>query len=162
MRKHVYLAVLCGLLVLLSGSNAFAEEKLITANNPNSILELAKGYGRASLTKDSVGDPLIEAKMDGLVYNIYFYGCTEGENCGSIQFETGWSEDSRKITLDEINDWNNRKLFAHSLLNKSGNVRLRMDVLLRHGSTEKNLDGYFDVWSTLMKEFQNTVIAKKE
>jgi hypothetical protein len=94
------------------------------------------------------------------MYNIFFYGCTDGSNCESIQFETGWGKDAKKVSLDDINGWNNRKLFAHSLLNKSGLVRLHMDVLLRFGVTEKNLDAYFDVWRSLMNEFNSTVMAR--
>ncbi len=160
MHKYALIALLCGLFILSATSIAFAQEKLVTADDPNSILEVAKGYGRASLSKDSQGDPWIEGKMDGLVYNIFFYGCKNGINCESIQLETGWGKDAKKLSLDEINEWNSKKLFVRSMINKNGLVRLHMEILLRFEVTEKNLDACFDVWRALMKEFHNTVMVK--
>jgi hypothetical protein len=153
------IAICCALLALLAAPAAFAAERLITAQEPDVILEMAKGYGRASLSKDNDGDPWIEGKIDGLVYNIFFYGCKSGTDCESIQFEAGWGKDVKEISLDELNEWNRRKLFASSLINKNGLVRLHMDVLLRFGVTEKNLDEHFTVWRSLMKEFHGTVMA---
>ena len=153
-------AICCGLFALLATPAAFAAEKLITAQEPNAILEVSKGYGRATLSKDSHGDPWIEGKMDGLVYSVFFYGCKNGTNCENIQFETGWGKDAKNVSLDELNEWNRKKLFATSLINKKGLIRLRMDVLMRFGVTEKNLDACFDAWRSLMKEFHSTVMAK--
>lgn len=157
MRKYVHIIILCGLFSLLSAPMAFAEEKLITAD-PDAILEAAKGYGRASLVKDNQGDPLIEGKIDGLLYSIVFYGCKNGKNCENIQFETGWGENAKKISLDDINGWNRKKLFVTSFINKDGFVRLRMDIMLQYGVTEKNLDACFDAWVSLMREFHITVM----
>jgi hypothetical protein len=158
MRKTIFFAACCGIFVW-AASTARAEETLITARDPNVLLNLAAGYGRANLTKDAVGDPLIEGKMDGLSYNIFFYGCKEGNDCESVKFEAGWKNDGGEISLERLNEWNRAKLFAQaSINNKSGLVLLGYDILLRFGVAEKNLDTSFEVWRSLMKEFHTTVM----
>ena len=161
MRIFLHVVAFCGVFsLLMTIPPAFAAEKLITAQDPAAILAVAQGYGRAGLTKDSEGDPLIECKMDGLVYGVVFYGCKNGANCESISLDTGWDENARKLTLDDVNDWNRRKAFAKAVLLKNGRVRLRFDILLRFGMTEKNLDACFDVWISQLKEFHSTVMTK--
>ncbi len=142
------------------GSEAFAETKLVTAADPKAILEVAKGYGRASLGKDSQGDPHIEGKMGGLLYQIVFHYCTQGANCKSIQFFAGWRKTQKEVPLDVINKWNSERLFAYSVRDKEGQIRLLMDVFFPYGMTEELLDSYFSVWKILMKEFHATVMEK--
>lgn len=135
-----------------------AEQKIITAQDPDAILNVARGYGMANLTRDNQGDPAIEGRMDGKPYNIFFYGCTDGADCQSLQFETGWDEGAEKISLDTINEWNRRKLFVQSYKNKDGYIRLQMSMILRYGVTEKNLEAYFGVWASSIVDFQNEIL----
>ena len=64
---------------------------LIDATMPDKILEIAKGFGTASLDKDNVGDPRITGRIDGQKYTIHFYGCLNGKDCDDIQFYTYWT-----------------------------------------------------------------------
>lgn len=142
------------------GAEVFAETKLVTAADPEAILEVAKGYGRASLGKDPQGDPHIEGKMGGLLYQILFYNCTQGANCKSIQFFAIWRKTEKKVPLNVLNEWNSERLFGYSVRDKEGQIRLLMDVFFPHGMTEELLDSYFSVWEILMKEFHITVMEK--
>lgn len=158
MKRFVFLIIL--FFGSFYSSESFAEVKLVTAADPEAILEVAKGYGRASLNKDPQGDPNIEGKMGGLAYQIIFYNCTQGANCKSIQFFAIWRKTEKEVPLDVLNEWNGERLFCHSVRDKEGQVRLLMDVFIPHGMTEKLLDSHFSVWEILMKEFHTTVMDK--
>ena len=134
--------------------------KLITANDLDAILNLAKGYGSASLTKDNEGDPKIQGKIDGLNYGIYFFDCKQGASCGSILFNIGWTQEVKKVSLEETNAWNQRKRYAHAFLDKDGDVALQMDVMMKPGMTEENLDMYFQLWNQIIMEFQRDALKK--
>ena len=159
MRKSFLISLFFwGVLFAFSPAPGLAAEKVITARDSDAILNMAKGYGSASLDKDSDGDPLLTGKINGTSYNIHFYGCTNGSNCESIQFATGWSKDVKIVSLEEANAWNRKKRFVTAFTNTDGLILLRMDVMLRFDMDEKNLDIYFEIWKSIMNEFQRDVL----
>lgn len=160
MRTRIMLAALVTTLVLASSAAAATDERIIFGKDVNAIMEVAKGYGRASLTKDDGGDPQIEAKMNGVGYNIYFYNCTNNANCTSIQFVAAWSKNVKTATPEEVAEWNRSRRFGFAIINKAGLLMLKMDVMLAFGMVEKNLDVYFDVWKSLIGSLQKEVLQK--
>ena len=155
---------------LLPGRPALAAEKaetraadglkLIAASDPDAILNLAQGYGAARLTEDNVGDPKIRGRIEGLNYDVYFDDCKQGANCGSLMFYIVWGQGLGKISLEEVNSWNQRKRYAHAFLDKDGDPALQMDVMTKPGMTAENLNTYFQLWSQIIVEFQRDVLKK--
>ncbi|MDX5403520.1 MAG: YbjN domain-containing protein [Rhodobacterales bacterium] len=54
---------------------------LLDGSDPDAILSIAQGYGSAMLDVDSVGDPMIEGRIGGQAYTVFFYGCENGAGC---------------------------------------------------------------------------------
>jgi hypothetical protein len=156
--KIVYSAV-ASALVLASIASSAQAETLIDATNPNAILNVAKGYGAATLTKDSVGDPYISGMIEGTRYGVYFYGCTSGKNCREIQLRASW--DTSNISLGTINSWNQKNRFGHAYLYDS-NSHPSIDIMvnLNYGVSSRNLEDTFDTWKAVMNKFKLNVIEK--
>jgi hypothetical protein len=149
----IKLAIATGLLTSL-GAPLFAGQ-LITAEDPDAILNMAKGYGSAILKKDSTGDPFIVGRIDGTRYSISFYGCKNHKSCKDIQFTAIWS--GADTNLKKINQWNSTKRFGKAYIDKDGDVQLNMPVNLRYGVTVDNLDDTFDWWARIMKSFPKEI-----
>jgi len=80
-----------GILVGFGGVAGHAAQ-LVSAEEPEQILEIAKGFGSARLKTDSTGDPLIVGRINGTKYGIFFYGCNkQHKECDDIKFGAGWS-----------------------------------------------------------------------
>src|SRR5262245_40403120 len=76
-----------------AGDEAPASDgSLLTFADPDVILDVAKGYGSANLQKDGDGNPQIAGRIEGVKYSVLFYGCSNGANCRSIQFSTGYTD----------------------------------------------------------------------
>ncbi|MCF6201978.1 MAG: YbjN domain-containing protein [Hydrogenimonas sp.] len=143
-------------LLTMTMLSAPAAAGVIKATDTDSILNVAKGYGSATLKKDSSGDPLIVGRIDGTKYGILFYGCENGKNCDDIQFAASWS--GVKVTLQDINRWNKSKRYGKAYLDDDGDPRLEMPVNLDYGVTDENFDDTFDWWTKVLKEFKESVL----
>ncbi|MDR2503230.1 MAG: YbjN domain-containing protein [Deltaproteobacteria bacterium] len=157
MRKFLLTGILLLGLAGLAGQAAAAE--LISAKDAESILNMAKGFGSATLDKDKEGDPKITGRIDGMNYGIYFFGCKSGKDCDSILFATGWTKDVKKISLAEVNKWNQQKRFGHAFIDRDEDAALQMDVHLSPGMAVQNLEAYFQRWQSLMNTFRKEVIS---
>lgn len=130
----------------------------VSAGDPEVLAEIMRGYGSATISTDSSGDPKIEGRIDGTRYNVLFYGCKQNTNCGSVQFTTAWSHPG--ISLDTINDWNRDKRFGKAYLDSDGDPALEMNVNLRHGVSRKNFDDTVDFWRLVLKTFKEEVLGQ--
>ncbi|MDR1360479.1 MAG: YbjN domain-containing protein [Deltaproteobacteria bacterium] len=116
-------------------------------------MEIAKGFGSATLGKNESGDPMITGRIDGIKYGIYFFDCTSNKDCRSIQFSAGWST-TDKPSWDKINEWNRDKRFGKAFLDTDGDPRIEMDFPLPEVQTSY-LEIFFSWWQTALKSFQN-------
>lgn len=139
------------LALLTSVANA---EDLISATDVNKILNIAKGYGSARLTKDSSGDPLIKGKINGIAYSLYFENCDD--ECTVVQFYAGWAD--VEVSQDRLNTWNRDKIFGKAYQDEDGDPVLEMSVNLDYGVTVDNFDDTFDYWKLILQSFESTVI----
>jgi hypothetical protein len=128
---------------------------LITFADPDVILDIAKGYGSANLEKDSDGNPQIAGRLEGVKYWVYFYGCTNGANCRSIQFSTGYTD---PFTAAKANEWNYQYRYVKAYESKGSNFR--MDVDFQGGISHDNLDAQFDTWSGFIPTIKDFVSGK--
>ncbi|WP_341502328.1 YbjN domain-containing protein [Gallaecimonas sp. GXIMD4217] len=134
-----------------------ANAAMITAKDPQAILNIAKGYGSAVLEKDSAGDPKIRGRIEGIGYSIFFYGCKDGKSCDDIQFNAGWS--GTEVTLSDVNRWNSQKKFGKAFIDSEGDPILQMAVNIDHGVSEMNLEDTFNWWQVAMKGFKQEVLG---
>lgn len=142
----------------LTAPAALANSGMIDATSPEKILNLARGYGSATLETDSSNDPFITGRIDGIKYGIYFYGCTNNKDCDDIQFTATWSSD--RVSMSDINGWNSSKRYGKAYLDSDNDPALIMTVNLDYGVSYKNLDDSFMWWSRTVKSFRDTIVNK--
>lgn len=160
MLKRSIGSILLGIGVMVGlGTTTVGAAQLVTAEEPEQILEIAKGFGSARLKKDSTGDPMIVGRMNGTKYGIYFYGCNkQHKECDDIKFGAGWSGET--VSLKKINEWNRAKRFGTAYLDKEGDPNVDMAVNLDYGVSVENLEDTFNFWSLILKSFRKEVLGK--
>jgi hypothetical protein len=132
-----------------------SDGNLLTFADPDAILDVAKGYGSANLEKDSDGNPQVAGRIEGVKYWVYFYGCTNGANCRSIQFSTGYND---PFTPAKANEWNYQYRYVKAYESKGSNFR--MDVDFQGGISRDNLDAQFDTWNGFIPTIKDFVTGK--
>jgi hypothetical protein len=125
-------------------ATAATAQNLVTAEDPEKILEIARGFGSAELERDDDGAPVIRGRMEGRRYSVFFYGCTDGKDCSTIQFWTFAPAPGNP--LDAVNVWNREYRFGKAYIDNVGDIVIEWDVNLWGGVTAKNLDDTFDWW----------------
>ncbi len=148
--------VLAALFALVfSVSSAAAQSSctnIVDGSDPGRIFNLARGHGSAEISTDSRGDPKIDGRMHGVKYQIYFYGCKNGEQCNSVQFRAGFTQDNKQ-TIERMNEWNVAKRFGKAAIDKDGDATIELNVNLRGGVCNANFDETVGWWSTVLREF---------
>lgn len=147
--------ILVGAFLAAGLSYTAASAEVIEAKNPNEILNVAKGFGSGTLTKDSEGDPKISGRIDGIAYAILFYGCKNHTKCQEIQFRAGWS--GKAQSLEKINEWNRTKRFGKAYLDSDNDPNIEMSVNMTSGVTRANLEDTFSTWSSAMSSFRDYI-----
>src|SRR5690606_11183174 len=111
------------------------------------------GY-RAMLGTDGGGDPLITSSADGSEFRIYFYGCSNGQMCKSIQFSRGYDMDAG-MSLEQVNVWSREYRFGKVYLDDDLDPFIEMDVNLDFGGVSReNFADTFDWWLVTVREFE--------
>lgn len=151
-------AMLTGVALTLAMS-VTAQAKDLTAANVDEILNAARGYGSATLTTQSNGDPQITGKTDGISYQIYFRNCTDNKNCEDLNFYLGFLD--VKPTLEVINDWNLNKRFSRAYLDQDQDACVEMDLDMVKGVSAEYLDSQISLWTLVVEQFADHVGFKK-
>ncbi len=129
---------------------------LIDGSSSRDILEVARGYGSASLEVDNVGEPMIKGRMNGTAYTVFFHNCDDGGvNCNVIRFYNYWSQD---VSISDVHNWNEEQLFSKCYIDKDGDVVLEMTANLFGGVSQQNLDDTFDWWRLMLEKFEKEVL----
>ncbi|MCG5517260.1 MULTISPECIES: YbjN domain-containing protein [unclassified Ectothiorhodospira] len=152
----MFKSVLVGGFLALAVNSAGAAD-LVDATDPEQILNLARGYGSATLDTDGVGDPMITGRMDGTRYSIMFFGCSNNRNCKTLRFSTAWATDG-EYTLADMNDWNESYRFGKAYLDDDGDPVLEMNVNMLYGVSRGNLDDTIDWWRVALTQFKSEVL----
>ena len=113
-----------------------AQAQTVDGSQVDEILNIARGYGSATLEAQTNGDPKISGKIDGVTYQVFFMNCTDNKNCEDLNFYAGFLDN--KQTLEAINAWNRDKRFGKAYLDSDLDAeqnqpllktKLRMPVL---------------------------------
>ncbi len=114
----------------LSGQDALSDQALLSADRPERIATFMRQLGyRAELGRDDTGDPRIATGMAGLPAVLWFYGCTDGEKCLSVQLQIGILT-KHKWTHAEVNSFNAGTRFAKLYLDEAGDPILLHDIAM--------------------------------
>ncbi|MBV0933316.1 YbjN domain-containing protein [Marinobacterium weihaiense] len=153
MRKPVsFLLALATTSLLVAPVSA---DSLVSATTPERIVDVARGFGSASLSTDNYGDPLITGRIEGIKYGIFFYSCTDNADCKDVQFSAVWSDIN--VSLSRLNEWNREMRFGKAYLDADGDPTLEMAVNLRHGVSQNNLDDTIDWWRVASTDFEKFI-----
>jgi hypothetical protein len=144
-----------GAALALSMAASASAQPLLTGADTNEILNAARGYGAATLTTQSNGDPQITGKIEGITYQVYFRNCTNNTNCEDLNFYLGFLD--LKPGLDVINDWNFNKRFSRAYIDQDQDACVEMDLDMVEGVTADYLDSQFSLWSMVLKQFAEHV-----
>lgn len=106
----------------------------------------------AQVGTDKDGDPRIETSSQGARYNIFFYGCTNGQNCTSISLESGFRLQNN-ATLEQLNAWNYAKRYAYAVQRPDKSFALRMDIEMSGGVTEPAFLESMRLWDSQLGGF---------
>ncbi len=142
--------------VLFAAATGVNAQQTVTAD-PNTIAEIIKDEGfRAGIKSDSSGNPRITSTSQGVRFSIYFYGCENGRNCDSIQFQAGFDFNDPQ-PADVVLRWNREKRFTRAVLTDNGDPIIRLDVNLDGGVTRANFQDTFDIWTILLGQFRDHI-----
>ena len=147
---HLKSFVVGGAFALSAALSAHAQT-VIDGSQTDEILNIARGYGSATLEKQSNGDPKISGRIEGVTYQVYFMNCTDNESCEDLNFYAGFLDN--KQTLEAINAWNRDKRFGKAYLDADLDAVLEFDVNLEHGVSQKNLDAAFSLWALVLGQY---------
>lgn len=128
-------------------------QALVDSTDVDIIASLIQDEGyRAVVGTDGVGDPMITSSANGYEFDIFFYGCTEGETCRDVQFSVSFDlEDGMSLTRAQ--DFNQEKRWAKVYLNEESDPRLEMDYNMYGGVSATNFNDTLDWWVIIMNEF---------
>ena len=129
---------------------------MVTGNDVDRIMDLARAYGTIERRQDDQG-VWLRGDMDGTVYTISFLNCDDADqNCTSVQFRAWW-ESNGETTLDQVNQWNRDRRFSAAYLDSRNNATIEWDVNLAGGVTAENFDDNIQWWQVVMRQFRDEV-----
>lgn len=149
-------AILAAAVLVAGGSAGASAQALIDGNSVDEIANIARGYGSVTMDKASNGDPLINSKIKGVSYYLFFRNCSDAHtDCEDLNFYAGFLDN--KQTMDAINAWNRDKRFGKAYLDSDLDAVIEYDVNLEHGISRENLDSTFSVWSLILDQYADYI-----
>lgn len=144
-----------GLVLALSAPAALAQT--VDGSDPAQLVQILQNEGyRAKLEKDNVGDPKIVSSSQGVDWSIFFYDCTDGMHCASIQFSIGFNTENG-VPLELMNGWNKENRYARAFVDDEKDPFLKFDVNLDGGVNKANFVDTLTLWETLLADFMKHI-----
>jgi len=140
-----------------AGDTTICGKGLVCATVPQTLVAAIKKAGYpAELGKDSKGSPRINSEANGYKYEIYFYGCTEGNLCDSVQFYISFN-DALTNGMELANLWNTKKRFLQMAYDENKEIRFSYDVSTIGGITPDNFADILAWWDAMLGEIPDFV-----
>ncbi len=142
--------------MLLAGA-APAAAQMVTAKDPQSVVKVLQDAGfQAKLDKSEDGEPMIRSGASGSKFTIFFFNCTAGKDCATVQFYSGYEK--KGLKLEQINAWNQGQRFGRAYLDKEGEPAIEMDLDLDDGGVSPALfTDNLEFWTTIMAGFEKHI-----
>lgn len=134
---------------------------MLSSYEPNSIVHyLQNGGYKAKLEADDDGDPVIRTGVDGIDFNVYFYGCKKNQKCSEIQFSAGFDyPDGKGPNLEKMNSWNREWRFSRAFLDEEQDPIFRMDIMSADDGqiSPYTFRSYLALWRNELAEFKRHI-----
>ena len=130
---------------------------MIHAEAPEAMVAAMQDLGyRAALTTDDQGDPKIKSAAGGANFSVYFYGCTAGKDCNSIQFSAGFDM-KEAPSSDVVNDWNRHNRYGQVSLDSENDPYIEMDIAMKGGLPRDLFETNLSIWDNMLADFQRHI-----
>lgn len=138
------------------------QAQMVKGQDPGTVVAALQEAGYAAkLGKDKLGDPMITSGASGTPFQIYFYNCTNNQNCATIQFNSGYDIKDR-VSLERINEWNQKQRFGRAYLDKENDPILQMDLDLDDGGISRPLFiDNVEFWTSVLAGFERHIGYRK-
>jgi hypothetical protein len=134
-----------------------AAAQSVTASSPEKLAEIVRAEGyRATVGKDSVGDPMITVGVEGMDTTILFFGCTAGKECQSVVFRAGFDLPNG-LAPERVNAWNRENLVGGAWLDDENDPFLDYFVTLTGGVSRENFADALDWWAVAVRGFKEHI-----
>lgn len=155
--KLITIPLVTAALVAGMTSAAMAAD-MVDAAKPDSITAYFFGENIASkMLTDSYGDPLVELRHEDREYAVFFYGCTDGAACNSLQFYRGYETDGT-VGLDAVNAINLEWRFVKASIDSEDDAVMTMDIHAgANGIPTDEFGQLFDIFTETVAEFESNV-----
>jgi hypothetical protein len=138
-------------------SNSGSASGMVTGSTIDLIVtSLEKAGFEVELTETDDGKPKIESTDKETPFAVHFYGCTDGKDCGYIQFVNGWDMKSG-VSAVKIEQWNADQIWGQAYRDKDRDPWVAMTVNLRGGVSVENFDDTVEWWANTIDEFSKHI-----
>jgi len=139
-------------LVSLAALPAAAQE-MVLATQPDVIVSQLQAAGlKAKLGTDDLGDPIINSAAAGVNFDVFFYDCSAGKDCGSLQFSACFDLKDG-LTYEAANTWNYDMRYGKASLNEDMDPCLKMDLDIGAGVTADTFQHMLTTWDQILGKF---------
>lgn len=142
-------------LLALAAVPAFADDAGRGVTGPEALAVLDAMDLEPELLTDSVGDPMIRFRSNGLNAYLNFYDCSAGR-CGSLQLEVGLDLESG-TSLHVANVFNSRYRYARMLLDDEMDPFLHYDFEVLHAEHAAHIRSQVEIFGQLLGDFTRSV-----
>lgn len=146
-------AIVCGLLLSFLAFSAPAAERIIGKLSSAEMIKLLKAEGFHDAAADSDDDVVV--KMHG--YNVLVF--VRENDYTVVRFHAAIGNTG--VTLEDVNAWNQQRLFTKAFLDGDGDPVLEMDVDLAGGITEARLRDALRTYVQSHQEFLREVVTRR-
>jgi len=135
-------------------------QTLIDGSDIGEIINIAKGYGSATLERSDEGEPAIRGRIDGKPYFLSFRNCSGENSCEDFFIQSYILKPV--VNYELSNKWNFEKRWTKVYYDADDDLVLEMDFNLDNGVTLANLEQAFSLWSQFLEQFHDDYFAKKD
>lgn len=131
-----------------------AAGQVVKPSDPDTVVNALQENGlRAELDTDSVGDPLVLSSAGGFRFGVFFYGCEDGSDCSSFQFQVAFETDG-SVSTRKLNEWNAEYRYTKAYNDDDGDTTLVLDVT-EHiaGVNPDDFREMLDIWDRHISRF---------
>lgn len=125
---------------------------LLKAEAPAIAKILADMGYKGLVSADDDGTPSVESASSGAKFYVDMLNCDQShKDCTTAQIYAGFTT-TKKLTLDQVNDWNSKHRFARLYLDKDQDPWVEMDVNFEGGIPRVNFEDSLGVWFSLLDD----------
>ncbi len=135
-------------------------QNMIDGSNVDDVLNIAKGYGAATLELNDEGKPAIRGRIEGNAYYLAFQNCSSATACEDFFLQAYFI--NPVVDYELINKWNYNERWTKVYYDGDLDAVLEMDFNMNGGVSVKNFDQAFSIWSQMLEEFFDDFLTKKK